>query len=319
MTAPANLTYAGIETRVANALRIPTTNTTEMTKLAAIINECYRDVYMKHDWWWLLKRTVINTTLKISTSMSVTIGSTSITLSTAPAVDLEQWSLVVPGNAADAGAVFIVASTGTGTAQQIDAGYTGATSTAVTGNFYEDRLQLPDDVGKVIQVKRFGEAIPITPIGLERMSTLKMQDTSEGKPEFWSIYDYLTTGGPTTVRMLIVHPYPDVRYRLEIFYKQQLNTELSSTTQPFLPDEYRQLLVYGALARAYPIYLNDLERGKYFQAMFNDLLALMVAANREHASDHPHLEVENLYRHSRPRKAGGVNLGAWFDRLPFEP
>ena len=111
MATPENLTATAIETIVMNALRLPTSNTTELGKIRDLINAVYRDIYLKHDWWWLLKRTVINTTLKISTSLNVTIGSTSITLSTAPAVDLQQWSLVVPGNANDAGAVFIVTTT----------------------------------------------------------------------------------------------------------------------------------------------------------------------------------------------------------------
>ena len=40
----AALTYQDIETRVANQLRIPTSDTTQMTRIQAIINEVYRDV-----------------------------------------------------------------------------------------------------------------------------------------------------------------------------------------------------------------------------------------------------------------------------------
>ena len=321
MTTPANLTYANIETRVANQLRIPTSNTGEMTKIAALINEVYRDIYVKYDWWFLLKRTVLNTVAKLSEgTASVTLGSTAITFSSAQSADLLGWIFSVPSNANDAGALYRINSTSTAaTAHTLDAAFTGATSTAAGYRLYQDALSLPADCGKLLQVKRYGELLPLRPIGKEEMMMLKIRDTSEGKPQFYSIFDYATTGDPTTARLLQIHPFPDKAARLEILYKQQLNTELSSTTQPFLPDEYRQILIYGALSRGYPIFLNDLERGKFFQALFNDMVALMVAQQREYASDLPNYYPENDYRRSRARGVGSYTLGSWFDRLPNVP
>ena len=320
MTTPANLTYANIETRVANQLRLPTTNTAEMTKVAALINEVYRDIYVKHDWWFLLKRTVLNTTAKASDgTVSVTLGSTAITFTSAQG-DIKGHIFYVPGGSNDPGALYRISTTSTAaTAHQLDAAYTNATSTAAGYRLYQDALSLPADCGKLIQVKRYGELLPLKPIGKEEMMGLKIRDTSEGKPQFYSIFDYATTGDPTTVRLLQIHPFPDKAARLEILYKQQLNTELSSTTQPFLPDEYRQILIYGALSRGYPIFLNDLERGKFFQALFNDMVALMVAQQREYASDFPDYQPENDYRRARARAPGSYTLGSWFDRLPNVP
>lgn len=331
MTVPADLTFTDIQTRVANQLRVPVSNTTELAKIAALINEVYRDLYVKHDWWFLLHRAVINTLAFYNTgSLNVTLGSTTATFSTdagnPPAAALiptpDHTVLSVDANALDAQAIYKVSSystAGVGTLT-FDAALTCNTSTAAGYHLFHDAYDLPSDAGKVLIVKRFGEILPMKPIGIEEMSQLKISDQSTGKPEAWSVYDFHTTGNPNTTRCLIVHPYPDRAYRLELYYKQQLNTELSGTTQPFMPDEYRHILIYGALARGYPIWLNDLERGKFFQSLFNDVLALMVIAHREHAADLPQLVPDDTYRqHNRRRKRTATTLGTLFDRFPTVP
>ena len=150
------------------------------------------------------------------------------------------------------------------------------------------------------------------------MLTMKGRSTMEGKPQAYSVFDYACVGDPTSQRLLQIHPYPDDTYRLEVFYKQNLNTELSGTTRPFIPDDYSQVLIYGTLARAYPVFMNDVERGKYYGELFNDVLALMAAQQKEYAHDQPGLAPENDYRRNRRRPSAGVSMGSYFDRWPSE-
>src|SRR5216683_2667573 len=293
MTTPANLTYSAIETRVMNQLRIPVTNTTEQAKIAAMINEVYRDIYVKEDWWFLTKRTVINTIARFNVgTVSVTNGSATIAITstaTSPAT-FNGLVMLITGDSNDAGAVYrLTSSTAT------DAAVTATTNTAAAFNIYQDSYSLPADAGKVLLVKRYGERLPLKMVGMHEFSRYKILDQTVGKPEIVTVFDFATTGDPTSARQLQVHPYPDKTYRLEIFYKQQLNTELSGTTQSFMPDEYRQIIIYGALARGYPVFLDDIERGKFFQALFNDMLALMMTSHREYAKDFPQFVPENYY------------------------
>lgn len=334
MTTPANLTFTDIQTRVMNQLRLPTTNTTEATKIAAVINEVYRDIAAKQDWWWLEKRAVITTQPNLiagadnvfgvtaPASVNVTINSTGITFASALAQSIEGWMFLVPGGSLDSLAAYRIVTTSTASAShQLDDIYTNATSTASSFQLYKDTYSLPVDCGKLLYVKRFGERLPLRLIGKNAMMELKINDTSAGKPEVATVLEFATIGDPTTARQLVVHPYPDKAYRLEILYKQALNTELSTTTQPFIPDDYRQLLVYGALARGYPLFLNDVERGKYYQQLFNDLLALMSAQQREYASDHAAVAPDDSYRRDdwrRSRRASGYTLGSLFDRYPSD-
>ena len=319
----ADLTFSNIETRCANALRLPTSNTTEMTKLDALINEVYRDVYAKSDWWWCVKRTVINTVDDVSAvAVSVTSGSTTVTFSSAPVGSRAGTVMIVTTEAGDAGAVYRVPThTAAALTATLDAAYTGTTSLVATANFYQDAYALPSDFGKgLVNPRRFGQVWPFQWTNIRELLDVKNYDRGVGKPQMAAVWDFTTTGNPESVKMLLVHPYPDNTYRMELYYKQTLNTELSGSTEPFIPDDYRQILVYGTLARGYPIFMNDTERGLFFQNLFNDMLALMTAIQRERSGESPQLVVEDLYRRStRRRNRHNVNLGGWFDRLPNVP
>ena len=108
---------------------------------------------------------------------------------------------------------------------------------------------------------------------------------------------------------------------MQVWYKQRGNAELATTSTPLIPDEYAQVLVYGTLSRAYPILLNDTERGTYYLNLFNDVLNLMVAQQREYEG-HPSIVPQDTYRgfySSRRRTAANSDLGSFFGRFPFNP
>ena len=281
-------------------------------------------MYAKADWFWTIKRQIINTLAQTTTgTVSMTNSSTSGTFSSTELTTLANYRLLVTGDTNDAGATYIVTTHSSGgTALTLDSLFTGATSTAYSYVASRDTYSLATDTGKVLVVRRYGETLPIKFIGQSAMARLKLNDRTVGKPEAFTVSDFSTTGDPTTARQLTVHPYPDKTYRLEILYKQTLNTELSGATRPLIPDDYVQMLVYGSLARGYPIFLNDTERGAFFQGLFNDILALMVAAQREYATDFPQFVPEDMYRlgaRRRQRARGGYTRGSLFDRLPNIP
>jgi hypothetical protein len=327
MATPANLTFTDIETRCMNELRLNTANTVDKAKVDAVINMVYRDIYVKCDWWFLRKRAITNTLAKYTTgTILVTNGSTSVTLSSAPAVGLGSFAggkLTVIGDTNDNSAVYRISSHTAGTtAITLDAAFTGADSTAATYRIYFDEYTLSSDVGKILKATVFGQTLNMERVSFEDMANLKSSgDMTEGKPRCFTVNDFETTGDPTTARRIIFWPYPDKTYRIEISYKQQLNTELSGTTQPLIPDEYRQILIYGTLARGYPIFMADSERGQVYQAVFNDMLNLMTANHREYAQERPQMAPwdQDRQRYSARRRMGRVSLGNFFDTYPRDP
>lgn len=319
----ATLTYSDIQTRVMNSLRIPTSNATEATKVAALVNEVYRDIYVKYDWYWLVKREVLTTSDDINTgTLSVTNNSTAITFSSAPTPSTAGRKLLVTGNT-DSGAVYRVAShTAASTSATLDDEYTGDTNATAAYRVFHDTYDLASDCGKVLHVTRYGFFDPIDDIGAYAMLDLKAYDQSVGKPQYYAVIDFDTTGDSTTQRQLVIHPYPDSDYRLEVHYKRTLNTELSGTTRPLIPDDYAQVLVYGTLARAFPVMLNDTERGTFYQNLFNDVMALMTAQHRQSETPPRFIpqDVHRRYYRSRNRvNTQRMNLGSYFDRWPVNP
>lgn len=313
------LTYTEIETRVMNTLRLPVTNAIEKAKVQNLINGVYRDICAKQDWSWLEKRQVVNTRVKYTTdTLSVTLDSTGFSFLTNPTFNVVGDAVLVPGNANDSGAVYRVGSSTAG--YSFDGAYTGATSTSASFNLYRDTIPLNSDVSKLLQVKRFGEFEPIRLIGKNAMANLKIYDTSEGKPEVVCLSEYQTTGDPSTAKLLWVHPYPDKAYRLEVLYKQWSPTELTGAVRPLIPDEFAEVLVYGSIARGYSIFLSDPERAQQWTSLFNDILSLMAAQQKEYTRDNPGVQPADDYRRQRRmRRSGHTSMGTWFDRLPNQP
>src|SRR5690349_3245343 len=180
MTVPANLTYTDLETRVLNSLRIPTTNTAQQARVQALINAVYRDICNKYDWSFLEKRTVVNTAPKIQSgltdirgitapdSAAVTNSSMTVTFSAvipASVGSLQGYAFVTPGAASDF-AVYRIAAHIAGTATvTLDGPFTDATNTAAPYICYADQYEVPQDVGKLLQVKRWGQRSMLSLVG----------------------------------------------------------------------------------------------------------------------------------------------------------
>ena len=319
----ASLTLTNLETRVMNALRIPTTNTTEAAKVDAVINMVYREICGKYDFFWLTKRQTIVTTDDITTgTISLTKGSVTGAYSSAPAISTTGRILYVSSNAVEDALFRISAHTAGDTALTLVSAYTGATASAASYNVYQDTYDLASDMGKVLHIRRYGYPYPLKIVGFQEMANLKGFDRSEGPPQLAAIHDYDTSGDPTSVRQLIVHPFPEDLYTLEISYRQALNTELSGSTRPLIPDDWLHVLEWGALAAAYPILLNDPVRGTFYHQKYVDALNLMVARHREW-EDAPQVSLEDDYRgffrRSRRIGPGRMDMGNYFDRWPYEP
>lgn len=320
---------------VQNELRIPVTNNTERVKIAQLMALVYGDICAKQDWWWLAARFDTQTVPKITGTASLTQNNATVTFSTAPtdlygnAADVSFRFLQVDGQADDGLAMYQL-GTHTASALTVDllqtstsgtlSGevYTGETNTAAAYRIHQPFIQLPPYVAKLYSVKRYGEMLPMQRIGHEEMMRLREFDRTEGRPEVYTIYDY----SPTTLQRYVhFHPFSDKAYRVEMHYKYADDILSGGTLgNPRIPPEFAQVLVYGALARAYPIFLNDLERGAFYQSLFNDVMALMSAQQREYASDQPGIDpTMNIYRKPTRRTRGLSTLGNWFDRLPYRP
>jgi hypothetical protein len=316
------LTTTDVMTRVMNNLRLPNTVGSEQyNRVLAILNEVYREILGKYVWRFLLKRLVFNTTPRYDAgTLTLTYNSTYATLSGPAVSSLLNRKVIIGGQASDSGAVYRIASHSANTSEiQFDAAYTGASLASTSYEIYQDEYNLATDCARVMFMTRFGFTNLFNIIGNQEMMRVKQFDTTVGEPMAATLMDFATSGDPTTQRVVMLHPYPDLAYRLEARYKQGGNAELSGTAKPLLPDEWIQVLIYGASARAYVIVQDDLQKATFFTQLFNDNLNLMVAQQREwegYGGIVPKDQHRGFYTTSNRETAATGDLGTLFDRWP---
>lgn len=316
----ASLTHSDLLTRIANRLRIPTSNTTETAKLTALMNDAYRAIATAHPtWWWLIDRQIVNTTAPVDDgTIAATAGSTTITFSSAPTSSVAGRKIVITENTDDPVAYRIASHTANVTTATLDAAYTGTDVTTSDFVVHHDEYDLAADTNRVVRVKRPGAQRPLDEVDPDQMDTLRATERT-GPPEAWAIFNFDTSGDPTTQKQLCLWPYPDDTYRLEVDYVQSLNTEVSSTTRFLIPDDYVDVLLHATLADGYPIFLNDVQRGLYHQKKADAILGRMIATQRSY-DPAPTIQPRDMYRgfYSSARRITPANadLGQYFDRWP---
>lgn len=314
-------TFSTIYTAVANRARIPVDDTTRLTRIKQIVNDTYRDICLHEDWYWLIKRHVFNTASDFQTgTIAVTVASTLFTLSNV-ATSMGSFvnrKLIVPGGTPDSLAVYRVATHVADLATgYLDAGYTNTTASAAAFHLYQDEYDLPTDFLSLVDFQRFGYELPAGPIGPRDMLQLKGRDTAVGKPQRYTVLDFDTTGTPTTQRQLVVHPYPDKTYRVEVFYRRQATDLASDNDQPAMPEEFRHVLTDGALSEVYYTIVADETRGASYRQRYEQGLSRMAAQHREVTGQKSGMAPKDQWRaHFKGRRVapGSMDLGSWFDR-----
>jgi hypothetical protein len=315
-------TFSTIYTAVMNRARLPVTNTTELTKVKRIINEVYRDLLFAEDWAFLVKRYVFNTASDFTHgTITVTSGSTAFTM-TNIATSLGSFvdrKLHVSGGSPDSGAFYRIAThTADLATGLLDAAYTSDSTTGAAFHIYQDIYDLPSDFFSLVDLTRAGSSVGPHPVGPREMLQMKAADVTVGRPQRYSVFDYATTGDPTTVRQLWVHPYPDNTYRVEVFYRRSATDLSSDDDVPALPEEYRHVITKGALAEVYTTMLADSERGQLYRQEYQSGVARMASQNREVGSESPQIVPVDQWRgHFKRRRLhpGSMDLGSWFDRM----
>jgi hypothetical protein len=213
---------------------------------------------VNEDWAWLRKSTPGVLTLKpaINTgTVSVTLNSTSITFSSGPTVDLDNYYFRVDGHAD----VFrIAAHTSGGTAATLDAVYTGTTNAAAGFTVFPLEYNLATDVMRIVAPMRTyvstgGEwsRYKIYRSDLDSMEEeYPLVTSAVGVPDMYAEIGE-TTPGTRRVRFnRYIHPSQTTYLRVEYEYLFQptLLTSPGTTEEPVLPKQWRHLLADFVLA-----------------------------------------------------------------------
>lgn len=309
------VTYGDIISSIREKLGIQSSDTLATNKIKRMVNEVYLDEVVPFKRWIWLEKTlqVIHKPTYITGTVSVTEGSVSATLSTAPtglgsfvgyrfSIDNSNQVYTIDTHVANATALTI------STQFQED--------TNATANFkiWRDRIDLPTNARETIEIWHSQQNKPLAAVGSQGFRALEAREPkAEGFPchyDTWTFFDPNTTGDDETEadRYRQTRIYPSINTTdsviLNIDYVEEATSLEDLTDEPLMPIGDRLILFYGGLALAYSAIARDEDMHDRYWSKFMQKLARM-SGNRDEGQDVPRLRPNpsyiNAIRRSRPR------------------
>ncbi len=288
-------TFDDIVDAVRDELKIQSGDTTSITRIKRNVNMAYLQRVVPYKRWpWLVSSFDLSLPAYINTgTVAVTQNSTTITFSSAPAVDLDGYWFSIDGSSKR---YRISAHTAASTTATLEVAYTDDTNTAATFKVWKDSVELAATVRETIEVTRDEKFDPLEAAGLQEMRRLINQDPKyEAPPE-----RYHTLQETDGTRTIIVWPaLQDKKTTLHVDAVRVVSPLENDSDEPLIPPHYRHILVYGALASSWVR-----ERSESTAAMneqlFRETLAQM-AGKVEDSTDFPVLVPSRQYLATKRR------------------
>lgn len=227
------------------------TPTQEVTKRAAILqflNNRYQDVLVGRHWRWGQASFDFNLEAPYSTgTISLTQGSQTVTgTGTDFSANIEAKSLLtIPGSSV----VYHVLSVESTTSLTLETKFAEDDVTDSAFVIYQNQYRLPKEVDH-IQSMIVDSVSKLVPLGVEdfRLNQSR-QPTRAGVPETFAL---IRRDVDDDARYIEIYPAPDRRFQTHIDYTVRIaKLEDDSDCFPIIPDRYRSVLYYGALAEFY--------------------------------------------------------------------
>ena len=183
-------TFEDIYSRVQEELKVQSADTTNLNRIKRIINEIYTDVLSFAQWEWLRGRiTLIHETALTTGTASVTEGSTSVTLSSAPALSRAGYLFSVDGSNET---YRITSHTGGATSLILDYPFLGSTAATAAYKIWSDALPLPVDAREAIHVAHENSTVPLDGVGLQDFRNIVSEAPKDnGRPRCYTTSDYV--------------------------------------------------------------------------------------------------------------------------------
>ena len=177
-------TFSDLYTAVREELGLESTDTTALNRIKRDINIVYQEVVAEKRWWWLSgKRDVQLPAFTSTGTVSVTQGSATVTLSTAPTASKAGYYFSVDGFSE----IYRIDShTASSTTVKLSRLYAGTTNTAANYKIWTDRIALPVECKETVEVWHDHHRVALENVGLQefrRLTTLAPK--AEGKPRYY--------------------------------------------------------------------------------------------------------------------------------------
>lgn len=248
----------------------PTQETEKRLVILDALNDRYQMVAMGQHWRWLFREFEMQLTApEESGTIAVTKGSAAVvgTGTAFVSATMLPGSKIIMGERAQL--IQAIADT---THLTLDSEYSGDTDAALSYKIVRPIYATPGDCDTVqsVLIDGIGELLPIGRQELRRKQ--QYSPTLVGPPAFFCEHVLRDTDG---VRFLEFFPNPDRLYTAKIDMGCRLvKLEDDEESYPLIPDRYRVVLLYGALADMKD-YLTDAESAERAAGNFNRTLMRM--------------------------------------------
>lgn len=241
----------------------PSAETTKRTVVLGFINNTYARVTTSKHWDWLFSDTDMNFETPYETgTIAVTSGSATITGTGTnwSALTIPHWKVIIKDE------IYAISSVNSPTSITLESEYAQDTASGLSYKIVKSIYQLPADCehAQSIVVDRVGEMVPM---GVQEFRRKTQYDPVQvGSPRFFTEVGRRSEDG---LRYIEVYPSPDQKYQAHMDYGVNImKLTDSATSYPLIPDRYRVVLYYGALAEMYR-YLRDAASEATAKADFN--------------------------------------------------
>jgi len=270
--------FSDLYTAVCEELKIQLTDGTTVARIKRDINMIYLShvvPFKPRAWWWLEKTQDIQTHAKVTGTVTITDGSTSITLGTAPSVSLAGYRFKVQGFEE---VIEITAHTAATTSATLKSAWRRGNVSAVSYTAWKDYTSLDSDMKEVVMVtheKLHEPVVSVSSTTFREMYT-RMPDYN-GYPKIYTTGDFDGSAN----RTLKWYPACDTtQHTLHVLGVQEATRLSADADEPLMPVEDRIVLFYGACSRAWARERNESEAGKNWQ-LFQQKLAQMAAKSED--------------------------------------
>lgn len=265
--------YQDIYTAVAEALKVPVTDTVTIGRIKRDINTIYLNEVVPFNpraWWWLYQETTITTTTKVITgTVTLTEDSTTLTFSDAPAVSVAGYYIKVSGHPE---VIKISAHTATQTGATLADAWPLADVTAGSFKAWKDYAAIPSTMKEVVQVTHSRLRMPLEAVHLSAFDERRIQfPEREGYPLLFNCADFDASDD----RLLKWYPSCyDKKIILRVEGRQEAVALSADADEPLMPVEDRAVLFYGAMHMAWARERNESESNRNYNLMMAKLMQM---------------------------------------------
>lgn len=249
--------------------------TTSMVTLAKRwINEAQEQVIVRKKRDYLNKTYHYKINGQVDSTFTVTNGSTTVTKTGTATLPITATTSYFSFKAQGFDEVYEVSSF-TSSTLTLASAYTGDTSTAASGVFFQTGLQIDTDIRSVHKVyhERDGQVLVMSK-GVEDFKDLAQRDPAfTGFASYWTLFGYANQT-VTTVddrRKMLLYPYAEEDYTLHVDANIFIPRLSSDTDEPVIPLQYRQILYWYGIMKLGQ-YHQDADMIKFGTSNYNSWL-----------------------------------------------